>query len=802
MLRHYVKVALRQIKRSFLFSSINMLGFVLGMTAAFLIYLWIVDELTFEDFHKNGDSIYRVIAEDRKESGEIKESAYTVAPLSKTFREEFPQVENATFMLNFGTLNLQSGGNLIEAKYTYVDTTFFDVFSFPVLAGDPSLIKKDPQQIVLSESTAQKLFGKQPAVGKEVTCRFLGQVFRYKVAAVVQVPRKSHIRFELLLSEQAYFEPVSWDYVEGTNVYIQLRKGTILSEADRQAMSRAWVNQRADGMTLAFQPLKDIHLHTWFKDPEVVNRGSMSQIYLFMALAILIIFMGAFNFTTLSTARASLRYKEIGVRKVTGAKRKMLVSQFLSESLVQAFLALVLALALTELLLPFFNQFTGKDIILQFNWQTILFMLFGIIGIGSLAGAFPAFYMSSFNPLLAFKGGKTTGKKGMLVKGLVCVQFIIAIAMLFATSVVFMQLHYLQNADLGLDKEDMVVVDSKEFEILSYYGNPGIDDYRREIMKNPNVISVAGGVDLSNYLQGHKTEENVLSWMSGNGQVDSLKMISVVGDANFMQTLGVKLLKGDVFGADKNAYAEGVYHKESPIVINETAWKMLQVKDPVGMILQNNGWFGETSRIVGVVKDFNFQPLREKVKPAYIYYSRQLLNTIYIKISPVNRAETLKFLKEKYEEMRPDNVFSYRFFSDALNQNYAHEQQLGRMFLIFTILAIFVAMLGVLGLVALATAQRTKEIGIRKVTGAHSDRIIRMFCREYMLWVGIAFVIACPLGYLFKVRWMSNFAYQAAIPWWLFLLSGLVILLITVLTVVAQTWRAASRNPIESLRYE
>lgn len=802
MLKHYVKVALRQIKRSFLFSSINMLGFVLGMTAAFLIYLWIVDELTFEDFHKNGDSIYRVIAEDRKESGEVKESAYTVAPLSKTFREEFPQMENATFMLNFGTLNLQSGGNLIEAKYTYVDTTFFDVFSFPILAGDPSLIKKDPQQIVLSESTAQKLFGKQPAVGKEVTCRFLGQVFRYKVAAVVQVPRKSHIRFELLLSEQAYFEPVSWDYVEGTNVYIQLRKGTILSEADRQAMSRAWVNQRADGMTLAFQPLKDIHLHTWFKDPEVVNRGSMSQIYLFMALAILIIFMGAFNFTTLSTARASLRYKEIGVRKVTGAKRKMLVSQFLSESLVQAFLSLVLALALTELLLPFFNQFTGKDIELQFNWQTILFMLFGIIGVGSLAGAFPAFYMSSFNPLLAFKGGKATGKKGMLIKGLVCVQFIIAIAMLFATSVVFRQLHYLQNADLGLDKEDMVVVDCKEFEILSYYGNPGIDDYRREVMKNPNVISVAGGVDLSNYLQGHKTEENVLSWMSGNGQVDSLKMISVVGDANFMQTLGVKLLKGDVFGADKNAYAEGVYHKESPIVINETAWKMLQVKDPVGMILQNNGWFGETSRIVGVVKDFNFQPLREKVKPAYIYYSRQLLNTIYIKISPVNRAETLKFLKEKYEEMRPDNVFSYRFFSDALNQNYAHEQQLGRMFLIFTILAIFVAMLGVLGLVALATAQRTKEIGIRKVTGAHSDRIIRMFCREYMLWVGIAFVIACPLGYLFKVRWMSNFAYQAAIPWWLFLLSGLVILLITVLTVVAQTWRAASRNPIESLRYE
>ena len=802
MLKHYVKVALRLIKRSFLFSSINMLGFVLGMTAAFLIYLWIVDELTFEDFHRNGDTVYRVIAVNRDEGGQTKESAYTVAPLSKTFREDFPQVENATFMLNFGTLNLHSGANLIEAKYTYVDTTFFDVFSFPVLAGDPNLIKKDPQQIVLARSAAEKLFGQTAAVGREVTCQFLGQVNRYKVAAVLDVPRKSHIRFEVLLSEQAYFEPMSWEYVEGTNVYIQLKKGTVLSDADRQAMSHAWQDRREDGLALEFQPLKDIHLHTWFKDPEVSNYGSMSQIWLFTALALLIIFMGAFNFTTLSTARASLRYKEIGVRKVTGAKRRMLIVQFLSESMVQAFLSLVLALALTELLLPFFNVFVDKDITLQFNWQTLLFILFGIVGVGSLAGAFPAFYMSSFNPLLAFKGGKATGKKGTLIKGLVCVQFVLAITMLFSTSVVFRQLHYLQNADLGLDREDMIVVNCGEFELMAYFGGQGIDDYRQEVMKNPNVRDVAGGVELSNYLRGHKTEETVFNWQRENGQVDSLKLVGVVGDGHFMKTLGLTLLKGDMFGADKNAYMDGTYSKESLVVINETAWKMMNVKDPVGMIVQNNGWFGETSRIVGVVKDFHFQPLREKVKPAYLYYSRQLLNTLYIKIAPENKAETLKFLKDKYEEMRPDNVFSYRFFSDALNRNYAHEQQLGEMFLVFTVLAIIVAMIGVLGLVTLATAQRTKEIGVRKVNGAHSDRIVRMFCREYMLWVGIAFVVACPLGYLLMVRWLSNFAYQTTISWWLFPVSGLVLLLITILTVVLQTWRAASRNPVESLRYE
>lgn len=802
MLKHYIKVAIRSIKRSLLFSSINMLGFVLGMTAAFLIYLWIVDEMTFEDFQVNRDLIYRVIAVEQEASGQTRESAYTVAPLSKVLREEFPQVENATFMLNFGTLNLHSGTDLIEAKYTYVDTAFFDVFSFPVVAGVPDLIKKDPQQIVLSESAAKKLFGEASVVGKEVSCRFFGRTFRYKVAAVLEVPRKSHIKFEVLLSEQAYYEPVSWDFVEGTSVYIQLRKGTVLSDADRQKMSRVWLSHKDKGMPLEFQPLKDIHLHTSFKDPEVSNHGNMSQIYLFAALAVLIVFMGAFNFTTLSMARASQRFREIGVRKVTGAKRKVLVMQFLSESLVQAFLSLILALALTELLLPLFNQFVEKDIALTVSWQTVLFVLVGIVGVGCLAGAFPAFYMSRFNPLQSFRGGRSTGKKGTLVKGLVCVQFVIAIAMVFCTSVVFKQLHYLQNADLGLDKEDMVVADCGLFDFMSYMGGYGIDDYKQEVLKNPNVRSVTGGVELSDYLRGHQTEENSFSWMNGSGQVDSLKMVGVAGDGDFMETLGLTVLKGKTFGADKRAYMDGAYEKELPIVINETAWKMMNVEDPVGMLLQNKGWYGETSRIVGVVKDFNFQPLREKVKPAYLYYSRRLLNTLYIKISPENKAETLKFLKEEYEKMRPDNVFTYRFFSDALNLNYAHERQLGRMFLIFTVLAIIVAMMGVFGLVALSTVQRTKEIGVRKVNGAHTRRIVWMFCREYMVWVGIAFLIACPLSYLLMLRWLSNFAYQVTISWWLFPLAGCVILSITMLTVIVQTWRAASRNPVTSLRYE
>lgn len=797
MLKHYVKVALRLIKRSFLFSSINMLGFVLGMTAAFLIYLWIVDELTFEDFNKNGDSIYRVIREDATGGKQI---SSTVVPLCRLFREEFPKVENTTFIKYGGKLDLHWGEKFIEPSYAYVDTAFFDVFSFPVIAGDPNLMKHDPQQLVLSEATAKKLFGDTSPIGKEVVCRYFTNPKYYKVAAVLEVPRKSHIQFEVLGSWDSYvwgdFDSMKWDFSESMHIYIQLRKDNVLSDADRAAMRNLWIDHSKNGKPLTLQPLKDIHLRTNFKElGDVNNHGSMQQIYLFMILAALIIFMGAFNFMTLSTARASQRFKEVGVRKVTGAKRKTLIVQFLAESLVQAFISLLLALALTELLLPLFNLFVGKDIVLQFNWQTLLFILFGIVGVGCLAGSFPAFYMSSFNPLLAFKGGRATGKKGTFIKALVCVQFVIAITMIISTTVIFKQLRYLQNADLGLNKENLIEVDVQDWRRES-------EGFQQEVLKNPHVKSLTLGVEITDYMKGSRWEECLFSWEDETGKTDSLKMVGMVGDGNFINALGLTLLKGEMFGTNPDHYWDGSYSKESPIVINETAWKMLKVENPIGMLLRG-GTFGiRNSRVVGVVKDFNFQPMREKIKPAYLYYTVQMFSHLYVRISPEDQAATLKFLKEKYEEARPNMLFNYRFLTDVLNQNYAREHQQSQMFLIFTVLAVIVAMMGVFGLVALSTVQRTKEIGVRKVNGAHSDRIVRMFCREYMNWVGLAFLIACPLGYLFMLNWLSNFAYQTTISWWLFPLAGGIILLITMLTVIAQTWRAASRNPVESLRYE
>lgn len=812
MIKHYVKVALRLIKRSFLFSSINMLGFVFGMTAAFLIYLWVVNELTYDDCFPDIGRIHRVIEIKREASGEIKESPETVRSLVKVFNEEFPQVEDATAILYGSDCTLETENEKrISGKYVHLDSTFFRVFPFPVVEGNPEQINDNIDNIIISETMARKLFGKASAVGQKVSSRGMGSKVMYTIIAVVKVPVKSHIQFDIAFQMDGYGLSIlnwNWDTKHVAHVYVKMKPGNDgkLYRKEQRAMSHALQKFGEKQTLLRFQPVEDIHLRTTFNDIRVKNHGSLATIYLFSALAILVIFMGAFNFMTLSTARASMRYKEIGVRKVTGAKRKTLITQFLSESLVQSFISLVLALALTELMLPLFNRAMGTELTLSLNWSIVFYVLFGIIGVGCLAGSYPAFYLSSINPLLAFKGGRKTGKKGGLIKSLVCVQFLIALVLMLMTSIVIKQLHFMKNKDLGLDKENVVSI----YTNLWYE----VANFKQDLLRNPNIISVSMGsaIDSFNEESSEAKDGKTVTWTDIDGRTDSLRMMQIWADGDFVKTFGLQLLKGELMNADYEDYWRQGDDEENSvqptIVINETAWKAMKVADPIGMeITQNqNGWIGKY-RIKGVVKDFNFQSLREKMKPAFIYYSPEILLYMYIKIAPGHKQETLKYIQQKYEEwaVRDDlfvKDFNYQFFSDALNKNYAKEQQQSRMLLFFTIIAIVIAMMGVFGLVSLSTEQRTKEIGIRKVNGAHSDRIVRMFCLEYLRWVGIAFIIACPLGYYFMHRWLSAFAYQTAISWWLFLLAGVVIAGITLLTVLGQTWRKASQNPVESLRYE
>lgn len=798
MLRHYIKVALRLIRRSLLFSSINLMGFVLGLTAAFLIYLWVVDELTHDDCFRDGNRIFRVTELHREAGGEVKESPYLPRVLAMDFRQKFPQVEDATSIKYGDRHSYEAGvGKMITADDVYVDSTFFRFFSFPVVEGVPQRINDDSKNVVLSADLARKFFGSNPAVGQKLTYSF-GNIRNdvYTVVAVVDIPRKSHIRFELAKSMDAFTWGNWKTFTESLHVYVKMKEGSAMLRSEAQAMSRLMADRGEKNVRLSFQPLHDIYLHTRFADPNVKQHGNLATVYLFIALAVLIIFMGAFNFTTLSTARASLRYKEVGVRKVTGAKRRVLIGQFLSEGMVQACIALLLALALTELTLPLFNRVMETDLRLEASWSVVFYMLFGIVGVGCLAGSYPAFYLSSVNPLLAFKGGRKTGRKGGLIRGLVCVQFVIALVLMLLTGIVFKQLHYMQNKDMGLDKENIVTI------YTSLWYNVG--EFKQELLRNPDIKGVSMSTDLGNFGEGTSFKDgSKVEWTDVDGRTDSLRMVQLWADGDFVKTFGMELVKGKLMDSDFAQYWD--FSKTKTVVINETAWRAMKVADPIGLEIRPEG--RRPLRIVGVVKDFNFQSMREQIKPAYIWYNPEAVQYLYIKIAPERRQQTLAFIKEKFEEFaaRDDafiKEFSYQFFSDKLNQNYAREHQQSRMLLFFTVLAIIIAVMGVFGLVALSTEQRTKEIGIRKVNGAHSDRIVRMFCREYLVWVGIAFVVACPVGYWLMRNWISEFAYQTPISWWLFLLAGLLTAAITLLTVVGQTWRKASQNPVESLRYE
>lgn len=790
MLKHYVKVALRLIKRSFLFSSINMLGFVFGMTAAFLIYLWIVDELTFEDFQKDADSIYRVVTVDKYDDGRlVKNGGGGSSALSHAFRSEFPQVEDATYFRGAGKRPFFCGDNKFEATVAYVDLTFFRFFSFPIVFGDPNRIHTEPSSVVISDRMARKLFGSENAVGKEFQGVFYGPVEYYKVVAVITVPRKSHIQADLFFTGSEYFKGSnivfgsSWEPATRSLVYVKMGN-TGMTYAERKRMSLLQKEHTGDDVYLMFQPLKEIHLHTDFEDLDVRNHGDQLLIWLFSVLALLVVFMGAFNFTTLSTARASLRFREIGARKVCGAKQRALMVQFLLESIVQAFISLILALALTELLLPFFNMLVDKDIRLGFSWEVLLFILFGILGIGALAGSYPALYMSSVNPLLAFKGGKISGKKGGFIKSLVCVQFFIAVLLVICTSVIFKQLYYMQHKDLGLDKENIISVKTN----LWYE----VDAFKREVLKNPNVRSVSMGTQIDNFMEGHDMETmRDFVWQTDDKE-EKMKAAFLFVDGDFVKTYGIQVLQGEAMKSDFNAYWK---LENRFVMINETALKLMHVENPIGM---------ETNlgRIAAVVKDFNFSPLRKPILPVCISYIPEAMYSLHFKIAPENKQETIRFLKETYERMNPGYFFTYEFFEDALYRTYAPERQQGYISLIFTLIAIIIAMMGVFGLVSLSAQQRTKEIGIRKVNGAHTDRIVRMFCREYILRLAIAFVIACPVAYFLMHNWLAGFAFRTALSWWLFPLAGLVILLVTLLTVVGQCYRTASRNPLQSLRYE
>ena len=794
------KIAFLNFKKKPVFSSITFSGFMLGIMASMLIYLWVYNELSCDKFHKDYNSIYRVLTLTRQGDKIIK-TPWSYRPLAQSLKKDYPQIEYATY-ISFSSetspLQKEEGGTKIEAEKCWSGGDFFKIFTgFKFLEGTAETAFSKPSNIVLSEDIAHKLFGDKSALGKTVICDKYSKNI-YTIGGVVRIPSNSHIGFGFMMSENnseiAYLKG-TWSDSPHNRTYIKLTKNAVI---DEQFLTRI-SNQvsRYSGLTdkLLFQPIADIHLHSDYESfSHDRNMSSIKYVWLFSGLALLILFMAIFNFSVLSVAHASERSTEIAIKKINGAGKMHFVRQFMGESILQTFMAAILGLILLWLLLPAFNQFTGKNVQFIFSFKLLLNLLLLIFGTGILAGAYPTFFLSSLNPNRILRKGSITGHPNRTMKILVTTQFIIAIAFISCATIFVKQTNYILNRDTGLDHNNIIIVPTG-----LWYGNV---DFKNELMKNPNIL----GVSASAYAPIDFGWQSTFS-LNHKGRTDSLHASLFWVDEDFAKTYNLQVIKGHFLDMDYSAYwkewkkfgSDGKKTEEPtssfPVVINEKAEKALGFNDPIGQRIGN-------FVIVGVVKDFNFRTAYHPIEPIILTNDPQNIMTMNIKISPNNIAETLKYIRDTYRKHRGEREFSYKFFDDMLAEKYQQEIFMKNITILFTLIAIVISMLGVLGISLFSIERKTKEIGIRKVNGAKVSEVMIMLNKDFVKWVVFAFIIATPIAYYAMNKWLENFAYKAELSWWIFALSGLLALGIALLTVSWQSWKSATKNPVESLKYE
>ena len=797
---NFIKITLRSLTRKPIYSIITFTGFTLSIAAGLLIYLWVYNELSYEKFHPDYQRIYRVLTLS-KQGDKIVKSANCYRPVPKTMKMDYPQIEYATYLSydsEDSPLHPESGGEKIEARMCWTNEDFFKIFGgFKFIEGSLKSAFEKPDNIVLSEKTAKKIFGNQPALDKVlISDKFSKEVFT--VGGVIRIPEQSHIDFGYIISEKNSrysFYSDNWSDNNWVRVYIKLRKDAKIDDQFLSAISNHVSRYSKYTDKLMFQPLDDIHLHTDFETfNEDKNISSYKYVLIFSGLAFLIILMASINFSALSVARASERSVEIGIRKVNGSSRISIFRQFLTESVFQTFAAAIVALFVVWFLLPWFNTLSSKQLTFNFSPGLVinLFMLTFLVGI--IAGIYPSFYLSSFNPVGIFRGGSISGSRSNFIRLLVTIQFTIAIFFIIATILFIKQLNYIHNKDLGMDDKNVVVIPTG-----LWYDNK---EFKEELLRNPRIISVSA----SGYAPVDFDWKYLLP-LNHQGRIDSLETSLFWADEDFAKTYKLEVTKGQFLQMDYSGYwkewekqskskKEGKdYTVSIPIVINQTAEKMLGFDDPIGQRIGNN-------IIVGVVKDFHFRPLYFPIGPLIMTNDPENIMTMNIRIAPGKTSETLDYIRRIYKKDRDDRELSYAFFDDLLNEKYQSETRLKNITVAFALLAIIISVLGIFGMAVFSIDRRTKEIGIRRVAGAKSSEILILLNKEFIIWVLVAFIIASPVAWHIMNKWLQNFVYKTEFSWWIFLLAGIIAFGIALITVNWQSWRAATRNPVEALRYE
>jgi putative ABC transport system permease protein len=808
MLRNYLKTAFRSLWKSKGFSAINIVGLAIGLSTCLLILIFVMDELSYDRYNVKADRIYRLDG-DIKFGGNHLVLATSPAPAGPTVLHDYPEVEKEVRFRMEGSKLIRKGNqNFQEDDVVSADSTLFDVFTLPMIAGDPHTALVNANTVVITERMAKKYFNAVDVVGRTL---MINDSLPYKVTGVIrEIPAQSHFHYDFFLSLTDLPETQRTDrwLSNNFNTYLVLREGTDPKQFEaklgqlvvkyvapllQQAVNLSLADFLKAGNSVSFNltPLTAIHLHS-NKTAELGANGNIQDVYIFTAIAVFILLIACVNFMNLSTARSSNRAKEVGIRKVLGSLKGNLVSQFMLESILLSFIAMLLAIGLAYMLLPVFNELSGKEMgIGFFSRPWLVPALLGLVLIvGVLAGSYPAFYLSAFRPIAVLKGNLASGfKTGWLRNSLVVFQFGISIFLLVGTAVIYRQLSYIHNRQLGFDREQVLIVQN-----TSALGD-GVRAFKSGLSGLPGVE----GLTMTGYLPTGDNRNDDAIFLSPD--LDMKKAISMQVwpvDVSYIPVLGMHLSAGRNFSKD-------FLTDSSAAIVNEAAVRMMQGHDP---LRQHIYQFEDVQtkklsdyHIIGVIKDFNFNSLREVVTPMVLFLHEDR-GKMAVRVHTTDIHRLVGQVGDLWRKLAPSQPFNYTFMDDDFNNIYKTEQRMGGISLSFSLLAIFIACLGLFGLAAYAAEQRTREIGIRKVLGASVGGIVSLLSRDFLRLVVVSAVIAFPLAWWAMHHWLQDFAYRITIGWEVFVLAGVVAVGIALMTVSFQAIRVALSNPVKSLRSE
>lgn len=799
MLRNFLIISFRNLIRQKGFSLINLLGLTLGLTVSFLILLYVFDELSYDKFHKDYDRIYRIAI--RGHLGEMPLNvAVTPGALAINLAEELPEVESyALFEHVSGDQLFRSGDKkFYENHLVYTDENFFKTFTFNFLYGDPGEALEVPYSIVLKKSISQRFFGTTNSIGESIK---LNNDKDYTVTGIIDdPPPETHLAVNFLASFSTRVAENGANMYEDWGSlmyysYIKLKQG-VSREAFEKKLNE-YLNQKISEedeesniqIEPYLQPITSIHLNSRLLG-ELKPNSDKSYVYILSLIAIAILFIAGINFMNLSTARSANRAKEVSIRKIVGSNRKKLVYQFLGESLFHSTLAFILSLVLIEILLPVFNNVTDKEISFSYYFNLPLVSVFFAISmfIGFFSGSYPAFYLSRFNPVRVLQSSLRSGSSNKGLRNiLVFIQFAISSGLITCTLIIYSQLNYMQKKKLGFDKNNMIAIYLRNDEIRNHAKNLKDEFKNLAVVESASLASSIPGMSLngSSYFPEGMNEE---PWLLYEFDVDE----------DFIEnTFKMKIIEGRNFSRD-------FLSDSSAVIINETLQKDLKWEQPVGKKFTSNNDMNEQDvlHVIGVVKDFNFRSFHEKIEPTMIHFSRRKPGFLTIRIKPGDMVNSIAILRKTWERMNPELPFDFEFIDESFNSLYGSEQRLSYLFTYLSIFAIFIASLGLLGLISYTAEQRTKEIGVRKVLGATSFSISIMLSVEYLKLILFANLLAWPLSFYLMKLWLRDFSYRISIPIWPFILAGLSTLLVSMIIINFQTLRTAAQNPVKSLRYE